>query len=326
MANLESSSVPLQPMSVGNIVSVTINLYRARFLTYVGLAAQSVLWVAVPLTIAIIAVAVLALGIEAENALLGLGVLLIPVAIVAGVYCGVRSLACSGTISRLAFQELIQAPESMKDAQRFVRRRMWKLLLASLLLGLILGGVYMVLAFGLGIIAFVGVFAIAALVGTTGFAEPSSPETAMIFGFLGLIGVLIFLAIIFLVLFWFAARLFIYDTPITIEERADAVQTIGMSWSLTSGNVWRVLAVMTIAGLVSFPLLIVIQIISTVVQPLILLALPLPEEILLVMSSLIGFAIGLVGNLILVPIWQILKSIVYYDLKTRKEGIDLQLT
>ncbi|WP_287239347.1 MULTISPECIES: hypothetical protein [unclassified Okeania] len=43
------------------------------------------------------------------------------------------------------------------------------------------------------------------------------------------------------------------------------------------------------------------------------------------LSFLLGYAIGLLGNVFLLPFWQAIKAVVYYDLRTRREGIDLQL-
>ena len=43
------------------------------------------------------------------------------------------------------------------------------------------------------------------------------------------------------------------------------------------------------------------------------------------LSFLIGYAIGILGNIFLLPFWQAIKAVVYYDLRTRREGMGLEL-
>ncbi|GFZ94066.1 hypothetical protein [Okeania sp. KiyG1] len=38
-----------------------------------------------------------------------------------------------------------------------------------------------------------------------------------------------------------------------------------------------------------------------------------------------SYDIGLLSNVFLLPFWQAIKAVVYYDLRTRREGMGLQL-
>ena len=43
------------------------------------------------------------------------------------------------------------------------------------------------------------------------------------------------------------------------------------------------------------------------------------------LSSLLGFIIGLLSNILILPFWQAVKAVIYYDLRSRQEGLGLQL-
>jgi hypothetical protein len=37
------------------------------------------------------------------------------------------------------------------------------------------------------------------------------------------------------------------------------------------------------------------------------------------------YAIGLAASVIVLPLWQTIKAVIYYDLRSRREGLGLQL-
>lgn len=323
-------------MSVGNIVTATIELYRARFREYFSLALQSVLWVLGPILLLLLGFGLMIAGIGVENfesggnevsntSLIGLGVLVLVASVVVGIYCGARSLLYGATISRLAFLDLRKTPETRTDAYRFVRRRMWKFFLAALWVGLILFGAYIGVMLVVMLLAVIGTVIVVAATG--GQLDPAtSPEATII---IGLLTVLITFAVIIslvLVFAWLSARFFVYDTSLAIEERLEVTETVTVSWRLTRNHAFRVLAVILITYLVSLPVGFVVQVVATIAQMLLMFGTPLPEELAQVAGFLVGLVIGLAGNLLLLPLWQVVKSIIYYDLKTRKEGIDLKLS
>ena len=90
------------PLSVGNVVSASLRIYRDRFKLYYGLAFSAYPWVLIP------------------------------------VYGWAKFSATLGVISRLAFSEVSERPETVSDAQRSVQPRMWTFLAAGFLVALIL--------------------------------------------------------------------------------------------------------------------------------------------------------------------------------------------
>ncbi|GFZ94078.1 hypothetical protein CYANOKiyG1_04740 [Okeania sp. KiyG1] len=140
-----------------------------------------------------------------------------------------------------------------------------------------------------------------------------------------------FLAILFIVLAILLARFFILEIPLAVEEVAGATKTLGRSWELTKGYVRRIFIILVIAGLITLPVGIILQIFTTILQGILLLAISPTQPIdatnpnIQFLSFLLGYAIGLLSNVFLLPFWQAIKAVVYYDLRTRREGIDLQL-
>ena len=98
MSQIPYSENLKQQLSVGNVVNVTLNLYRANFKLYLKLSCFAYLWLLVPL------------------------------------YGWAKFLAISALISRLAFSELMGKTESVKDARRYIRPQIWSFLVIGILL------------------------------------------------------------------------------------------------------------------------------------------------------------------------------------------------
>lgn len=305
-------------MTVGNIVTATIGLYRSRFKDYIILAFQSLLWIVIPIFLLGVVFAVLFGGIAAAGtdpgSALGLMILLGIVFFVLLIYCLAHSVAYSAAISRLTFGELIQMPETPKEAHRFTHRRMWKFIWAGFLFAVILIGAYIGLLIGLIVFAAIGGGLAAAL----GGGVPGSGSATVISTLISIIAVLVF----FWAFTWLIARLFVYDTILAVEEQVAAAETIGLSWQLTNKNAFRVSMVILLAVLVSLPVLLIAQGLSIWAQ---LQAASSPGAVgaLIVLMS---FVISLFVSLLTVPLWQVVKSVIYYDLKSRQEGIDLKFS
>ncbi|NEP06180.1 MAG: hypothetical protein F6K34_15915, partial [Okeania sp. SIO4D6] len=72
---------------------------------------------------------------------------------------------------------------------------------------------------------------------------------------------------------------------------------------------------------------IIIQFFAGFIQSILTVTIP-TESIELnfqLLLFLMGHIISLLGNVFWLPFWQTIKAVVYYDLRTRREGMDLQL-
>ncbi|MEC4891926.1 MAG: DUF975 domain-containing protein [Oscillatoria sp. PMC 1051.18] len=270
--------------SVGNIVSAGLRIYRDRFKTYYGLAFKAYWWILVP------------------------------------IYGWAKFAAISGQISRLAFNEVREQPEAVKDAERHVMRRMWDFFFAGISIGLIIFGILFISFFILGIIFSIVVTAV------VGVGANQQPNIGIII-FVGLGGFVIF-SLFLLGYIWLYSRFAIVELLIAVEENIDATNAISRSWNLTQGFVWRLVGVFTVAFLITLPISIIIQIVSRILQLAFTLLLnpdaPNPGLFLLLYYSIL-LPISFASGALLVPFWQTVKAVIYYDLLTRKEGLGLEM-
>jgi hypothetical protein len=105
--------------------------------------------------------------------------------------------------------------------------------------------------------------------------------------------------------------------PAVVVERAGPGRAIGRSFKLTRGNWWRVFGVVVvmflIAAVINFAL-------TSVLVPA-LLANDVSEVTVAVLDTILS----IIGFAITYPLWASVLTVLYYDLRVRNEGFDLQL-
>lgn len=311
----------MQSLSVGNVVSAGFKLYGAHTKQYLTIALWGTLWMLLPLA-AIVAVVLFFAAAQHYYALLGL---IVPALFVLFLYAIAKYQTNLALIARLAFGELMSQPEALADARRFVRSRQWSFLGASFLLGLIYSGVLIVFYL---ILAIVAVGLITALGGFQLFQTRSPAALASNGGAIALLillVVLLFLAF-FAFLFWFAARFVATEVPLAIEPGMTATKTIGRMWSLTNGSAWRIALILFVTSLVTLPIQLLVRLMIGAVNTAIGIAGFAPGSssfaaLSLFMAYILSFAVSIV----VLPLWQVIKAVIYYDLRSRREGLGLQL-
>ena len=82
----------------------------------------------------------------------------------------------------------------------------------------------------------------------------------------------------------------------------------------------RIQGVVMIAFLVTLPMLIL-----TSYAPSIFLVTIEEGSSLYGIVYFISFGLSVIGGAFLIPFWQTTKAVLYYDLRSRREGLDLQL-
>ncbi|MEL7502581.1 MAG: DUF975 domain-containing protein [Cyanobacteria bacterium J06554_6] len=273
-----TSTTPIRPLNVGNVVSAAISLYRTNFKTYTGLSTKAILWYLVP------------------------------------VYGWARSLMILGQIGRLGFKELLREPEQPAEALRQVEPKLWSFLGVAMLVGLISFGVSIATSI-VSTIALIPIMALSFL-GSFGAALGAILQILVQLGMFG-------------VQLWFQARFWLYDLFIAVETDQESVQSIGRSWQMTSGNAFRVQAVLVISYLIMLPLLILSAIPFLLVIPFaggLFTENPDPTAALVfLLAFFLFFVLLLIVSIVAIPFWQALKSVLYYDLRSRREGLDLTL-
>lgn len=266
MANNLNPRPVSEPLSVGNVVSAGLRIYRDNFKVYYIEALKSYLWLIIP------------------------------------IYGWAKFAAIQGLLSRLAFFEVMETPESLTDARRQVLPKLWRFLGLGILLGLIF--------FGFFFISFLVIILL-------GMGAEANAESNV--GVAFLFGALIFVSILVIIFasIWLLSRLSFADLAIAIDNVQEATKAISRSWKLSQGFVVKIQTIFFVAFLITIPLSMISNIGSMIGSII------FGESMLL--ASLINFILSILIGALAIPFWQSIKAVIYYDLLTRKEGLGLSL-
>ncbi|HEY9802918.1 MAG TPA: hypothetical protein V6D25_21320 [Leptolyngbyaceae cyanobacterium] len=316
MAGNFGSPNPIQPLSVGNVVSAGVRLYRSRLKPYFLLALVASLWSFLPILFFIPAAIVTVWNIRfnANSPLVWL--ILVVIGIIITLYALGKYLVNSAIISRLAFGELVDQLETVQAARAQVKSRLWTFVLTSLLLFVIFFIIFFIL------FLFWSIFS-AFILASQG-VETVNP--------VGLIISILMLLLLSTVVLWFMAKFFIADVLIAIEDNLDPVTTVSRSWELSQNNAWRILLIIFVAGLITIPIQLIIQLLVQNTSQAIY-ARTMPDVIngsisaisTVVIVYLMTLIIALLVSAVFIPFWQSIKAVIYYDLRSRREGLGLKL-
>ncbi|MDB9414089.1 hypothetical protein PN482_16605 [Microcystis aeruginosa CS-555/01A07] len=296
----------IEPLNIGNTINTAFRLYRDRFPTYVFFAVRACLWSLLPLVLQLILSQLLYQTITPEQGSdIGLRLFLFPVQI----FSGAKYLFNSAVISRLAFQDIIYQPETAGQAEKKVKPKMWRLWWMQVLLGLL--GAAIILPITLSL---------------------------MLVSFIPILGVLLILLASFCLPFfflWLSARIYIAELPLVIEDDLGSWQAIKRGWHLTKNSAWRIVGVTVIASLLIIPVYLLSGALASIPfwvnfssfysslesvedwQTL--------TENPLFFQQMAMFYYGLITvfvllNILLVPFWQSLKSVIYNHLLDQKKN------
>lgn len=231
------------------------------------------------------------------------------------IYGWARGLMIFAQIGRLGFQEIIHQPETPKAALRKVEPRMWSFLGVAILVTIIQ------LAINYAISAASSVLIVPLVaIGSAGTAAA------------GLSGILIVLAqiLIFVAQTWIQARFLVYDMIIAMEPDTDATASISRSFELTKGSAIRVMFVLLITYLVVAPLYLLSLVPFLFTIPFFTNSSgagggDVALGIVAILASLAFLVLLFLAIALAVPFFQAIKAVVYYDLRSRREGLDIQL-
>ncbi|MBD2139433.1 DUF975 domain-containing protein [Anabaena sp. FACHB-1237] len=278
MSGNVTPSTPTEPLSVGSVVTAGVRLYRSHLQEYFLIALKAYFWLLIP------------------------------------IYGWAKFYALSSLISRLAFGELVNQPESVASGERFVNSRLGEYLLTMILIFFINFGAG--IGFGITIV-------IVSTITTTLLGGFDSGNTTNII-ILILISIVACLAGLIGAL-WFFARFYLVDIPLAVEENIDSSSTIGRSWELTKGYVGRIMLISFVSFLIVLPVQIIVQIVITIIQALLAAILIENNPLFNLLYWLIVVGLSFSTGALIIPFWQSIKAVVYYDLRSRREGLGLQL-
>lgn len=295
-----SPQTPIEPLSLGNVVSAGIRLYRSHLKSYFLLALTVSLWSLLPILFFVSSGIFFVLN---SRSLLNsplTWLILVVGGIVLYLYVIGKCSVNSATISRLAFAELINQPETVNIARSQVAPKLWKFVNTTLLLFLIFFG------------------------------------ASIVFGIVMVLPIINLLALFpaIAALLWLFTRFFIADTLLAIEDNLGVSSAISRSWDLTKGNAWRIVLILVVSLLVTLPAQLIIQLltrgtIQTFVQPVIQKSVTgnssINEVLFAATVYILTLMLALLVNAVILPFWQAIKGVIYYDLRSRREGLGLKL-
>ncbi len=229
-----------------------------------------------------------------------------------------KYVAISGLISRLAFGELIHLPENVEDANRKLNQRVWSFFWAATLSTFFVFCGFLLILFGsLILFAFIG-----GLIGFSGIIAQFFSRNATVMITLVIITLILRIAwIVFFVLGigWYYSRWMIAEIPLAIEDGISGKQSVDRSWELTKSSFLQIQGILLVWVLVSSPLTIWVSNILQIVLKTTRSGLNLEKP-----GDIIYILFAITMSIFLLPFWQAVKTVLYYDLRSRKEGLDLQ--
>jgi MFS family permease len=298
------TSLDLRPLSLGELLDRSFRLYRQYFWLFVGImAVPSVLALALALVVAMINPDQAArpapdqMGRDEAIAtmiwFLGMMVVMVVMTVV---YLIAYAVALGATT--VAVSEIYMGrPVTIKGAYARLRGRLGRLILLLMLLGLRFAGLIFLLLFLVG------------LAGGLGVRYPIVAGLLLAIGLLGLIALWI----------WMALR-YPVAIPVMVLEDRKARASIQRSIELTRGSAFRVFVLLLFTAIVTYAVLAIVQ------GPfLVAIMMAGPESSTAFVLNLIGTVAGSVGSALTAPLMIVAFAVLYYDLRVRREGLDLQV-
>lgn len=309
-------SAPMGPLNPGDVVSAALRLYRDRAKVYLQLSALATLWLFAGFIGMALAIVVLAgvLGVMGGEilALVG-GALGVLVGLLPLLYGIAKYTMLLSAIGRLAFSDLINRPETSLDVRRALNPKLSQFLALSFLLSLAYFAALIVATLAAALVGLGVGLVIGGILGAL--------TNSTVGGIVGaILGFLLGAAIFIFGLVWVLSHLFLPDVVLAMEPSQDAGSSLSRSWELTQKSIGRIQIVFLATFLIQLPILSV-----TSYLPSLFFAF-LPNSVTVIaVSQVISAILSLAGNILILPLWQTVKGVLYYDLRSRREGLDLEL-
>jgi hypothetical protein len=317
----------LRPMSIGDMFDAAFRLYRKHFLTFIGIAAL----LQVPMTILQLLLQFQIGGQALQNWLrfatrpprilpgqnifdvfpLGDIVTFFGISLALGAvqFLLVRNLI-TGALANAVARSYRGQPVSILGSYNLGLRRFLALVGASLAT-FVIGVLFLTIIFGC---TFGGMFALLSNLGSRSAASGLLTGLLIAFLILGLFALLV------VVLLYFYARLLVTTQAIVLEDQGP-LGGIARSWRLVGGAFWRTLAIAVLMYILAY----LIAGIPSMITSFALSILSGNALDSLVRNQIIVAVVAQIGQILVLPLQLVIFTMLYYDLRIRKEGYDLEL-
>lgn len=315
----------LRPMSIGDMFDAAFRLYRQHFLTFVGVVALLQLPMAIvqfllqyvvgrQATLEVLRFSqrstIFSPGSPPSLSTFPFNAFLVFYGITIGLAVFqaliVQSLL-TGALANAIARSYLGEPVSILGAYQLGLRRYAALVASSLLL-------FLLGATTIGLFAGCSVAGIVALGSTL-----SGPRASVAAGVLGLLAVLAMIVLLIPVVLFFFIR-FILTTQAIVLEGRGPLAGLGRSWRLIGTSFWRALLVFVLVLVLSY-------IISLIPSLLVTFGLGLfgGGATAQLRNQAIASFVSQLGLILGLPLLFSIYTLLYYDLRVRKEGYDLEL-
>ncbi len=305
---------PVGTLSIGNVITTSTILYKSNFKRYFQVSLRATGWL-----LAIVLSMVLA-GIVSGFLYVFTKSWLITMAVGLGwigvfLYLTAKYATDRAVICRLAYQELIEVPETVAVATQELVPRTWSFLRLTWLVSF-----YMFVIAAIGYLALALLVIAIAAIAIYGLKLPAENPLVIISIGLSIVGAFLLWLVI---LFRFYAYWLVAELPLAVEQIKSARFSIKRSQQLVKTSTQRVLLIITIAFLITIPINTIGNGPSFIGQIMSSVSTDAATQSMGYLLTFVGFLINLVSELFLMPFWQVIKAIIYYDLRNRREGGDL---
>jgi uncharacterized RDD family membrane protein YckC len=236
------------------------------------------------------------------------------------IYGWAKFLTILGMISRLAFCDLIGQPENIKDSRRFTHSRIAQFLITGILANTLLI-IFL-------IIFIIGYFIILGLIGIYLQRVSLYIQNSVVLSFSAFFAFIIIFSMFFVGTNWIYSRLFLGELTLAIDNSVvNSIKSISKSCKLTKGltTASRIQGIFIVAAIVTLPILILADIISSIQQWILNNVLPSDSTLYDGITGILDLGILLLSFAFIIPFLQTIKAVLYYDLRSRREGFGLQL-
>ncbi|MFP4435835.1 MAG: glycerophosphoryl diester phosphodiesterase membrane domain-containing protein [Chloroflexaceae bacterium] len=322
---MQATAQRLRPMNVGDILDTTFRVYRSNFLLFIGITALlNIPMILLNTSINFAFDGVLVDYMDFLNSMMFGGVAtdalneflsgdVVPFVVILLLVTILQTIVLQpvmiGALTQAVGRRYQQdEPTSVLGAYDLGLGRMAALVGATLVLALIF-----LVVFGLLSGCLIGI--IVAMSAGAGQNESGSIFLA-VFMFFGILG-MFFLTL--LITAFFIVRLMFFPQMIVLEKHGP-LDGLSRSWQLVRGSFWRVLGTVLLISLLVQILVIIPGLISGGVIGFVFSD-PQDFAIQQSLSTLVGY----ITQILFLPISIIAYTLLYYDLRVRKEGYDLQL-
>ena len=275
-----------RPLSIGNVVSAGLQIYRRNFGRYLSLALTAHLWLVVP------------------------------------VYGWIQFFEISAFIAGLTFSELTEQVESYQTIFRQVKCQSWRFLVTNILVFLLsLVSVVVTIVF----LLLLTIMAATAIVFTVSILKLPHSHLEALGHLLGVLLGIAILVLFPLTIFWTYSRFFLTELLLGSQKGSGLIAAIRRSWNLTKGSVFYLPGVMTVTFVLVISLFISIQSFGFLIAWFSTRFSANPYQAYSNLSSILSIVLVLVFSVLTMPLWQAVKAASYYSLLSRREGFGLGL-